>query len=38
MLVGGAAALGFLVALLRRANRLLEERTGGTELIFPSPA
>lgn len=35
--VGGLAALGSLVALLRYADRLLEERTGRTESIFPSP-
>jgi hypothetical protein len=35
--VGGVAALASLVALLRYADRLLEERTGRTESIFPSP-
>ncbi len=35
--VGGVAALLSLVALLRYADRLLEERTGRTESIFPSP-
>ena len=35
--VGGVAALASLVALLRYADRLLEERTGSTESIFPSP-
>jgi hypothetical protein len=35
--VGGVAALVSLVALLRHADRLLEERTGHTESIFPSP-
>ena len=35
--VGGAAALVSLVALLRYADRLLEERAGRTESIFPSP-
>jgi hypothetical protein len=35
--VGGVAALVSLVALLRYADRLLEERTGRTESIFPSP-
>src|SRR5918999_2511649 len=35
--VGGVAALASLVALLRNADRLLEERTGRTESIFPSP-
>jgi hypothetical protein len=35
--VGGALALASVVALLRRAARLLEERTGQTESIFPSP-
>ena len=34
---GGAAALVSLCALLRRADRLLEERAGRTESIFPSP-
>jgi hypothetical protein len=33
----GAAALVSLVALLRYADRLLEERAGRTESIFPSP-
>ena len=35
--VGGAGALVSLAALLRYADRLLEERTGRTESIFPSP-
>jgi hypothetical protein len=35
--VGGAAALVSLVALLRYADRLLQERAGLTESIFPSP-
>jgi hypothetical protein len=35
--VGGVAALGSLVALLRYADRLLEESAGRTESIFPSP-
>jgi hypothetical protein len=35
--VGGVAALISLVALLRHADRLLEERAGRTEAIFPSP-
>ena len=35
--VGGVAALLSLVALLRYADRLLEERTRRTESIFPSP-
>jgi hypothetical protein len=35
--VGGVAALVSLVALLRYADRLLEERAGRTESIFPSP-
>ncbi len=35
--VGGVAALVSLVALVRYADRLLEERAGGTESIFPSP-
>jgi hypothetical protein len=35
--VGGVVALGSLVALLRYADRLLEERAGRTESIFPSP-
>jgi hypothetical protein len=34
---GGVAALVSLVALLRYADRLLEERAGRTESIFPSP-
>ena len=34
---GGVAALLSLVALLRYADRLLEERAGRTESIFPSP-
>jgi hypothetical protein len=35
--VGGAVALVSLVALLRHAAWLLEERAGQTESIFPSP-
>ena len=35
--VGGVAGLASLVALLRYADRLLEERAGRTESIFPSP-
>jgi hypothetical protein len=35
--VGGALALVSLAALLRYADRLLEQRTGDTEAIFPSP-
>jgi hypothetical protein len=35
---GGVAALVSLAVLLRHADRLLEERTGRTESIFPSPA
>lgn len=35
--VGGVAAVISLVALLRYADRLLEERAGRTEAIFPSP-
>jgi hypothetical protein len=35
--VGGGVALVSLVALLRYAGRLLEERAGRTESIFPSP-
>ena len=35
--VGGGAALASLFALLRYADRLLEERAGSTESIFPSP-
>jgi hypothetical protein len=34
---GGVAALVSLAVLLRHADRLLEERTGRTESIFPSP-
>ncbi len=34
---GGLAALVSIVALLRNADRLLEERAGRTESIFPSP-
>ncbi len=34
---GGVAALVSLVALHRHADRLLEERAGRTESIFPSP-
>jgi hypothetical protein len=35
--VGGAVALVSLALLLRHADRLLEERAGGTEALFPSP-
>jgi hypothetical protein len=35
--VGGLAALVSVGALLRYADRLLEERAGRTESIFPSP-
>jgi hypothetical protein len=35
--VSGVAALASLVALLRYADRLLQERTARTESIFPSP-
>ena len=35
--VGGVAAIASLGALLRYADRLLEERAGRTESIFPSP-
>lgn len=35
--VGGVVALASLVALLWYADRLLEERAGRTESIFPSP-
>jgi hypothetical protein len=35
--VGGVAAIVSVVALLRYADRLLEERAGRTESIFPSP-
>ena len=35
--VGGVVALVSLVTLLRYADRLLEERAGRTESIFPSP-
>jgi hypothetical protein len=35
--VGGAVALGSVVALLRYASRLLEARTGGIEVLSPSP-
>jgi hypothetical protein len=34
---GGVAALVALIALLRYADRLLAERAGRTESIFPSP-
>jgi hypothetical protein len=34
---GAVAALISLVALLRHADRLLEQRAGRTESIFPSP-
>jgi hypothetical protein len=33
---GGAVAIVSVVALLRSAGRLLEERTGGVEALFPS--
>jgi hypothetical protein len=35
--IGGVAAIISLAALLRFADRLLEERTSRTESIFPSP-
>ncbi len=35
--VGGAAGLLTLATLLRHADRLLEERTGRIESLFPSP-
>jgi hypothetical protein len=35
--VGGAAAIVSVIALLRYADRLLEERTQGIEVLFPSP-
>jgi hypothetical protein len=35
--IGGVAAIISLAALLRFADRLLEERTSSTEAIFPSP-
>jgi hypothetical protein len=35
--IGGVAAIISLAALLRFADRLLEERTSRTEAIFPSP-
>jgi len=35
--VGGAVALASLAAQLGHAGRLLEERAGRTEAIFPSP-
>ena len=35
--VGGAVGLLSLVLLLRHADRLLDERAGSTESIFPSP-
>jgi hypothetical protein len=35
--VGGAVGLLSLTLLLRHADRLLEERTGSTEALFPSP-
>ena len=34
---GGAVGLLSLALLLRHADRLLEERTGGTQPLFPSP-
>jgi hypothetical protein len=34
---GGAVGLVSLTVLLRHADRLLEERTGRTEALFPSP-
>jgi hypothetical protein len=34
---GGAVGLLSLALLLRHADRLLEERTGGTQALFPSP-
>jgi hypothetical protein len=38
--VGAGAAVGLVsvVLLLRHADRLLEERAGSTESIFPTPA
>jgi hypothetical protein len=35
--VGGCVALASLALLLRHADRLLEERAGRTEALFPSP-
>jgi hypothetical protein len=35
--IGGVGAIISLAALLRTADRLLEERTSGIEAIFPSP-
>jgi hypothetical protein len=35
--VGAVAALISLTLLLRHADRLLEDRAGRTESIFPSP-
>ncbi len=35
---GGAVGLLSLALLLRHADRLLEERAGRTEVLFPSPA
>ena len=35
--IGGVVAIISLAALLRFADRLLEERTSRTEAIFPSP-
>ena len=35
--VGGVVGLLSLVLLLRHADRLLDERAGSTESIFPSP-
>jgi hypothetical protein len=35
--VGGCVAVASLASLLRHAGRLLDERAGGTEALFPSP-
>ena len=35
--IGGVVGLLSLALLLRHADRLLEERAGGTEALFPSP-
>jgi hypothetical protein len=35
--IGGLVALGSLALLVRHADRLLEERTGGTQALFPTP-
>ena len=34
--VGGAVAIVSVIGLLRHAGRLLDERTGGVEPLFPS--